>query len=103
MKIIILVLLLGYSYSQTCADGFVTGAESCDDGNTVSGDGCTASCNLETGWICEGGDSTQADTCSPDVGDNSIVYGVEECDDGNKVSGDGCSSNGLVEFSFVCF
>jgi cysteine-rich repeat protein len=26
--------------------------ESCDDGNTVSGDGCSASCDVEPGYLC---------------------------------------------------
>ena len=27
-------------------------AETCDDGNTKGGDGCSASCQTETDWIC---------------------------------------------------
>lgn len=30
-----------------CGDGIVDPGESCDDGNNVSGDGCTATCDLE--------------------------------------------------------
>ncbi|MFO0723743.1 MAG: DVUA0089 family protein [Myxococcota bacterium] len=30
-----------------CGDGFISGAEVCDDGNTMNGDGCSASCLLE--------------------------------------------------------
>jgi cysteine-rich repeat protein len=30
-----------------CGDGFMDGAEQCDDGNLVSGDGCSATCQLE--------------------------------------------------------
>lgn len=103
MKIIILGLFLGYSLAAICANGLLETAEGCDDGNSVSGDGCDAVCNVETGWVCDGGDTTKADTCNPNVGDNSIVNGVEECDDGNGVSGDGCSKEGLIEFSYVCF
>ncbi|MEZ4364885.1 MAG: hypothetical protein R2939_01195 [Kofleriaceae bacterium] len=32
-----------------CGDGEVGGAESCDDGNTADGDGCSATCDLEAG------------------------------------------------------
>ena len=28
------------------------GAEGCDDGNTVSGDGCSATCTLEANFQC---------------------------------------------------
>jgi cysteine-rich repeat protein len=31
----------------TCGDGFVDGTEQCDDGNTTSGDGCSATCKYE--------------------------------------------------------
>ena len=41
--------------SPTCGDGLVEGAEECDDGNTTSGDGCSASCQLEnTSALCAG-------------------------------------------------
>ena len=33
---------------EPCGDGSVAGIEQCDDGNTVSGDGCSASCRIET-------------------------------------------------------
>ncbi|HEY2385613.1 MAG TPA: PQQ-dependent sugar dehydrogenase [Candidatus Binatia bacterium] len=39
----------------TCGNGVVEGAEGCDDGNTLDGDGCSASCRLETtAAICAG-------------------------------------------------
>jgi cysteine-rich repeat protein len=31
----------------TCGDRVVTGTETCDDGNTVGGDGCSSTCQLE--------------------------------------------------------
>jgi len=33
--------------ATVCGNGIVEGAEQCDDGNTVSGDGCDASCQTE--------------------------------------------------------
>src|SRR5437867_3377698 len=39
----------------TCGNGVVEGTEECDDGNTTSGDGCSATCQLEnTSAICVG-------------------------------------------------
>ena len=35
-----------------CGDSKIWGVETCDDGNTVAGDGCTASCTTENGWQC---------------------------------------------------
>ena len=41
--------------SPTCGNGVVEGTEECDDGNTTSGDGCSATCQLEnTSAICAG-------------------------------------------------
>ena len=37
---------------EICGDGkrFIV---ECDDGNTVSGDGCSSSCTIETDWVCD--------------------------------------------------
>jgi cysteine-rich repeat protein len=35
-------------------NGIREGTEACDDGDTEPGDGCDASCQVETGWICTG-------------------------------------------------
>jgi cysteine-rich repeat protein len=126
---------------ERCGDGRPTGAglknalvfaESCDDGNTVSGDGCNASCSqVEPGWLCE----TFGKPCVPRCGDARIVGdevcdtklaledgycrdcvevvpgrcgdGVvdepfEVCDDGDSVSLDGCSERCADETGFEC-
>jgi cysteine-rich repeat protein len=93
-----------------CGDGYVDavvfqgirrfgdfGAEACDDGNTLSGDGCTADCTaLENGWVCE----PPGSACEPAYcGDGVVSYQYwdgervreESCDDGNDVEGDGCT------------
>ena len=80
-----------------CGNGIVDTAvgEQCDDGGVVSGDGCGALCQLESGNLC--GNGTQD--------------GAEVCDDGNTISGDGCSSdcqsdetcgNGRVDLGEQC-
>ncbi|CAE7259916.1 unnamed protein product [Symbiodinium sp. CCMP2592] len=38
--------------SLICGDGKLAGPEECDDGNTDSGDGCSASCLSEPGFLC---------------------------------------------------
>ncbi len=35
-----------------CGDGKIEGLEQCEDGNQVSGDGCSAECETEPGWFC---------------------------------------------------
>jgi cysteine-rich repeat protein len=50
------VLRPGLTSLAICGDGVHVligfGAENCDDGNIVSGDGCDASCNVEPGYSC---------------------------------------------------
>ena len=33
---------------ESCGDGTLSAIERCDDGNTVDGDGCSSSCDVET-------------------------------------------------------
>jgi fibro-slime domain-containing protein len=40
------------SCKSPCGDGQRFSNEECDDGNTVSGDGCSSSCKIETGFEC---------------------------------------------------
>jgi len=37
-----------------CGNGVLEGGEGCDDGNDVGGDGCSALCVLEDGYMCRG-------------------------------------------------
>eukprot|EP00049_Salpingoeca_infusionum_P008917 m.148221 g.148221 ORF g.148221 m.148221 type:complete len:612 (-) comp14171_c0_seq1:250-2085(-) len=40
------------SCDPVCGDGMVVEGESCDDGNTNSGDGCSSLCQIEDGYQC---------------------------------------------------
>eukprot|EP00736_Rhodelphis_marinus_P012897 Rmarinus@m.11415 len=46
-----LVPAVGYD-TRGCSDGVVTGEEQCDDGNAISGDGCSSYCFVEDGFDC---------------------------------------------------
>lgn len=83
---------------QICGDGLVQGSESCDDGNNVTGDGCSSICQVEAGYVCFG----QPTVCSATCGDG-VVAGAESCDDANNASGDGCDASCNVEGGFTCF
>lgn len=61
-------------YTPACGNGVFDPGEECDDGNIISGDGCSAACQLEQG-----------------CGDGNLDSG-EQCDDGNIISGDCCST-----------
>jgi len=52
----------------TCGDGSVDSPEQCDDGGTTAGDGCDASCNVETGWSCAGEPSACLQDMTQDEG-----------------------------------
>ncbi|MEZ4402931.1 MAG: DUF4215 domain-containing protein [Kofleriaceae bacterium] len=75
--------------------------ERCDDGNTVSGDGCSADCASDESC---GDDYVNADlpknrTDNPECLDATATGTncAEVCDDGNNIAGDGCSPNCLSE------
>jgi cysteine-rich repeat protein len=115
-----------------CGDGFVRGDEECDDANlqdpnsplpdpnsplqdpnsplqdpnSPGGDGCSNSCEIEPGYVCQ---STPAfldcpeepSVCAPICGNGLINLG-EGCDDGNIEDEDGCSSTCQVEPGYTC-
>lgn len=66
--------------------------EECDDGNTVSGDGCSSTWTIESGFTWIGFPKTVWSACP-----NQAVDGSEQWDDGNRNNGDGWSSQWLIE------
>ncbi len=92
----------------SCGNGIVEPGEECDDGNNVSGDGCSASCRLERcgnsvidpGEQCDDGNTVNGDgcsaTCQLERCGNGVVDPGERCDDGNTTNGDGCDNNCTV-------
>jgi cysteine-rich repeat protein len=111
--------------SPVCGNESIEAGEQCDDGNTVSGDGCSATCQLEqnppepicgnqaveSGEQCDDGNTVSGDGCSatcqleqnppePICGNQAVESG-EQCDDGNIVDGDGCSATCQTE-NIVC-
>ncbi|MCH5374202.1 MAG: myxococcus cysteine-rich repeat containing protein, partial [Planctomycetes bacterium] len=55
---------------SNCGNGVINGAEECDDGNQMIGDGCSNVCTVESGWSCE------PPTPSSPVGDYSFEAGT---------------------------
>ena len=78
-----------------CGNGAIEPGETCDDGNTVSGDCCSASCQVENNCTCVGEPSLCAviSVCG-----NEVLEPTEECDDGNLIDCDGCSAECKDEF-----
>lgn len=84
--------------SPSCGNGVIGESETCDDGNSLGGDGCNAACQPEAGWQCGG----EPSVCTPLCGDG-LVRGDEVCDDGNTANGDGCTGQCDPEPGWTCF
>jgi len=85
-----------------CGDGHQDPGEACDDGNAVSGDGCTATCaQVEADFICP----TPGSLCvsTQKCGDKKISSN-ETCDDGQATpkDGDGCDATCQIEKGWAC-
>jgi cysteine-rich repeat protein len=48
----LLVLASASAATAACGDGTLDAGEACDDENTAPGDGCSGSCQVESGWGC---------------------------------------------------
>jgi MYXO-CTERM domain-containing protein len=90
--------------SYDCGNGAVEGAETCDDGNAASGDGCNAQCLLENGaGPCAGDAECASGLCNtlaatpvcalPGVCGNGIRDLGEDCDYGDARSGGWCTQS----------
>ena len=91
---------------NACGDGFLAGAEVCDDGNQRDHDGCDRRCRPEVppscgdltvdpGEECDDGpqgSSRCTQYCRFALCGDRVVTSPEECDDGNRADGDACSS-----------
>ena len=94
----------GYSItmrSAGCGDGVIARSlgEACDDGDREDGDGCSATCGIEAGFVCDG----EPSECRvPGCGDGIVDSPAEECDDGNDFNGDGCDFECSIEPDSGC-
>jgi cysteine-rich repeat protein len=100
-----------------CGDGALDADETCDDGNTRSGDGCSAECRCEiilepvvcgdgiadkTEECDEGEDNsdTEPDACREDctlpICGDGVVDSGEECDDPPTLTGGGCKGCQII-------
>ena len=79
---------------RKCGNSVLTSDETCDDGNTVSGDGCSVTCQVEPGADCP----TPGQLCKVAKCGNGIKETGESCDCGNDPNSipTGCTGpNGL--------
>jgi cysteine-rich repeat protein len=79
--------------TKVCGDGKrntnPAANEACDDGNITAGDGCSPTCQLETGFTCTG-PANGLSVCSGAACGNGVINTGEVCDDGNTLNSDGC-------------
>jgi cysteine-rich repeat protein len=91
-----------------CGNADVEPGEECDDGNTASGDGCSATCleevcgngRVDFGETCDDGNTANDDDCDSSCQlecGNGNLDGDEECDVGDRTNGDGCDENCIFE------
>jgi fibro-slime domain-containing protein len=88
---------------DVCGDAIISFGEFCDDGNTKPDDGCTAECDVTTGYDCPvAGQLCELISWCGDGGLNP--QNGEECDDGDDppVGGDGCSALCVIEDLYDC-
>ena len=114
--------VVGQRCATTCGDGILAGNEECEffasvrdggvmtpvDGGSadsgsadggftpVGGQGCSATCAIETGWDCSfvredaGAMSPISQTCKKTLCGDGVTERGEQCDDGNSAPFDGC-------------
>jgi cysteine-rich repeat protein len=86
-----------------CGDGWESGAEECDDGNTVPGDGCDGSCLIEDDageWGCA--KNLGHSVCTEDSADN-LWYGGLVCNDADGDDAAGCTDDGTtINAGYYC-
>ena len=90
----------GWNYSGCsgiCGNGIIEGVEGCEDGGTLNGDGCSATCEVEDGWTCQDGSPS---VCTTICGDG-LQRGDEICD-GTNMGGVYCSLLGYHGGVLAC-
>ncbi|MFC1787862.1 LamG-like jellyroll fold domain-containing protein [Patescibacteria group bacterium] len=76
---------LGYcdtTYVATCGDGIIDVGETCDDSDTSSSDGCSASCQTESSFACV----DEPSVCSLDTDSDDLPNVYDACVDSSAPS-----------------
>ena len=71
---------------EICADGRVLGQLECDDGNTLSGDGCSNQCEIEHGWTCTVPVPLGKSECVDNTPPQAILNYIKVTSDGYELS-----------------
>src|SRR5262245_20175745 len=98
------VMLARYETFYLCGDGVTDPGEQCDDGNSINGDCCSATCQFEaSGGACQ----SDGNVCTTDVcngaGTCTHLNNTVSCDDGLFCNGvDTCSGGSCVHSGDPC-
>jgi cysteine-rich repeat protein len=84
--ITIIVNNLGPPPEPVCGNGVIETGEGCDDDNTANGDGCSSSCQVESGWICYGAPSSCSPVSGGDIPGGGQVLFYEPFEDSDFTS-----------------
>ncbi len=92
-----------------CGDGVVQSGEACDDGNTLSGDGCSLACAVELGYLCSGTPSSCVARCAGVICSGGNACNTSSCNPSNgrcelspRVDGTLCNDGNLCSTGDVC-
>ncbi|HEY2774764.1 MAG TPA: hypothetical protein VGK20_12020 [Candidatus Binatia bacterium] len=99
--------LPGVPGCPTCGNGTLDFGETCDDGNTVSGDGCSSDCQNEKciaqtpGYdpahpnavpLCSDGNACTADVCNTALNGGTCQHPAKNCSDNIDCTDDSCAA-----------
>jgi len=54
-------------WAPICWNGIIETGEMCDDGDIINGDGCSNTCQVESGWVCSGEPSVCIEIDTPET------------------------------------
>jgi cysteine-rich repeat protein len=77
-----------------CGNGIVETGETCDDNNTISGDGCNSLCEAETGTCSDGLDNN---------GDGLVDWSGGDLDCANSSDSEGSTPSGSLKNNWTVF
>jgi len=76
-----------FVHGAVCGDGLIERGEECDDGNTLAGDCCSATCRLETGNCDDGNACTDGETCTAGLCGGGTPIECASCESCDEATG----------------
>ncbi len=104
------VCLVTGTLAPTCGNNSIDSGETCDDGNLVSGDGCSSQClnegsNLNYGSVCGNSAVEYGESCDAGTSDSNIdprQYGVAVAKGVTKINASTQNVSGSSDVEVLC-